>query len=242
MNGAVYELFTYTFTDAYSMARPIMGLGTAASLESILSTEVVADGGGDGPENPLDAIMYAYNNFSWRSGAQKVFIVITDINAHQSVEADTSSDNKCTTTATNTVTALAGRAVIYSVSPDYTSSQWPYADVRRLADGLGEGRVTAETNTGGKWIEFSGSGFNLNSLGISTVLTSSTLLRFSYTFSAGTWYIHVLIDTNGDGTMDADAVFTLTVAAGSGFTTNAPPQKPVSASGSRKPYVAPPNN
>jgi len=46
------------------------------------TTKLYAAGGGDGPENPYDALMYSWDNMSWRKGSQRIFIVITDINAH----------------------------------------------------------------------------------------------------------------------------------------------------------------
>ena len=39
--------------------------------------------GCDTPENPLDAMAYAINNFDFRSQAQKIFILITDANMHR---------------------------------------------------------------------------------------------------------------------------------------------------------------
>ncbi len=242
------------FDDGNTHVRPVADFGSAAALQNVLSAETFAEGGAGLPENPLNAITYAYNNFTWRSGSQKVFIVITDINAHQSVEADTDLENKCTTTATNTVTALFGKAVVYAVSPNYTTVQWPYVDVRRLADGFGEGRVTAETCTGGTWITFESSGFDLNTLGIATTLTSSYTVRFSSTLDSGTWYIFVEIDTNGDGIFDSNMLIKVGVTSSSvgassangtplkAFTSfsNAPAPKPDSALGA-KPYVGPPN-
>jgi len=42
-----------------------------------------ASGGGDWPEDDLDAIAYAYDNLSFEEGAQKVFILLTDAPAHE---------------------------------------------------------------------------------------------------------------------------------------------------------------
>ena len=203
------------FTDAYLAPRPILDFTTANELRDVLSNEVEADGGANLPENPLDAVMYAYNNFSWRTGAQKVFIIITDVNAHQNVPGDTATENVCTTSGEAVVNALVGRAVIYSVSPNYTTSQDPYLDVRRLADGLGEGRTTALSNTGGKWIQFNSGSFDLTALGISTTITASYTVRFDYEFDAGTWYIYVQIDTDGDGVFDSNMVIEITITSGS---------------------------
>lgn len=202
------------FTDA-SDVRPILNLTTATLLKGTLET-VSADGGGDAPENPLDAIMYAYNNFTWRAGAQKVFVVITDVNGHQNVAGDTSSDNKCTTSIEAVAVSLAGKATVYAVSPDFTSDQSPYCDVRRLADGLGEGRTTALSNTGGKWIEFSYSAVDLTTLGISSAVSMGYKFTFDYTFEAGTWWLHIMADTNGDGVMDSELLIKLIVSGGTG--------------------------
>lgn len=196
--------------------RPILNFGTASALSTKLAS-VDADGGGDGPENPLDAVKWAlttntttgaFTNLTWRTGAQKVFVIITDINGHQSVEADTSSDNKCTTTGTLEIARIKDFGTkVYAVSPNYTTSQTPYIDVRKLADGFGEGRTTAEAATlssGGKWIQFVSSGFDLTDLGISTTLVGGSVLKISdYSFENGVVYtIIVYYDSDGDGVAD----------------------------------------
>jgi hypothetical protein len=122
--------------------------------------------GNDYPENPLDALMYAYNNFTWRPTARKVLIVITDNACHQInttspeanyPESDTSyasiSDYSIdygdpgisNSTEINVVDLLKGSAVVYAISPKSTSVKdnidWHirdgHGDVRNLADGLG---------------------------------------------------------------------------------------------------------
>ncbi|OGC12224.1 hypothetical protein A3K48_07170 [candidate division WOR-1 bacterium RIFOXYA12_FULL_52_29] len=202
-----------SFTDA-SYVRPILNFTDAATLKTTLET-VHADAGGDGPENPLDAIMHAYNNFTWRSGAQKVIVVITDINGHQNVAGDTSSDNKCLTSIEAVALNLAGKAVVYAVSPNYSTDQSPYCDVRRLADGLGEGRATPLSNTGGKWVNFNTS-YDLTDLGISAVVSKGYKFTFDYSFADGTWWVHILVDTDGDGVMDSELLIKIIVSGGTG--------------------------
>ncbi len=46
-------------------------------------TGLSAHGGGDTPENALDAIEHGVRNFSWRTGSQHIFILITDAPYHQ---------------------------------------------------------------------------------------------------------------------------------------------------------------
>jgi hypothetical protein len=215
-------------SDANTSPRPVLDFSTAAALKDVLTAEVEAEGGQDGPENPLDAIMYAYNNFSWRTTAQRVFVVITDITAHQNNGVDVGTNNVCTTSGEAVVEALAGRAVIYAVSPNYTTAlTGGVLDVRRLADGLGEGRTTPLTNTGGKWIVFNSGSFDLNTLGIDTALTALTTIRFSYSFEAGVYYIYVQVDSDGDGVFDSNIVIKITVASASatGFSTFGTPAK-----------------
>jgi len=209
------------FTDA-SYLRPVLDLTTAASLEGTLAT-VHADGGGDGPENPLDGVKWslttnastgAFENITWRTGAQKVLVILTDINGHQSVEADTSSNNKCTTTATLEIARIRNFTVkVYAVSPNYTYDQWPYVDVRKLADGFGEGRTTAEAvllSSGGAWTQMPyGGSVDLTTLGISSSVSAGGTIRISgYTFTSGTIYtIIVYYDVDSDGVADSYAYF-----------------------------------
>ncbi|MBU1026786.1 MAG: VWA domain-containing protein, partial [Candidatus Margulisbacteria bacterium] len=188
--------------------------GNAAAIKAILDN-TIADDGNNFPENPLDAILYAWNTYTWRAEAQKIFIIITDDVAHQNIPADTMLENVCTTSGEAILSLLSGQAVVYAVSPHYTTSQYPYLDVRRLADGLGEGRVTAEANTGGKWIQFVSAGFDLATLGIVETVVESTSLKLSYTFTAGVWYIYVQVDTDGDGVYDSNMLIKVTVAASS---------------------------
>lgn len=76
-------------------------------------------GGGDDPENAVDAIMTASNELSWRSGAQKLLVVITDASTHQ--KGDGSGIGNFTTT--EVVNSLKNRGfVLHSVSPGGVAS------------------------------------------------------------------------------------------------------------------------
>jgi hypothetical protein len=231
--------------------RPIQDFTNAATLKGVLSAEVFASGGNDLPENPLDAVMYAYNHFSWRSAAQKVIIVITDAPCHQKIAADTSTYNKCTTSLEAVVTALLGKAVVYTVSPNLTVEPYygswsdPGWDIRRLADGLGGGRTTPLSCTGGKWMDFNTSGYDLAALGVSTLLNKSYTIHFSYTFSAGTYYVYIQIDTDNDGVYDSNALIKVTVASASSVRSatafGAPPVVKAEVVQPVTPYVPRPN-
>lgn len=237
--GADVRFGVVSFGDYVTEQATLELPATAEAVASFLNA-LPGTGGADLPENPLDSINYAYRNFSWRSGAQKVFIVVTDAPCHQLGDGgqNASFTDIITSYEVSSVEAiLAGNAVVYAVSPSnegykaltYQPTSARNADIRDLADGLGYAFSTNETgsiiltarttpvpNTGGKWTVLPGTGvLDLNTLGISGVVTRGYTLRFSYTFDAGTWYIHILADTNGDGVMDSDVVLTITIVSGS---------------------------
>lgn len=181
------------------------------------------ESGGDAAENPLDSIMVAYNNFTWRADAQKVFVVITDVYCHQVADGTSYTARS----VASVESALAGNATVYVVSPKYTYDIGLYGDTRWLADGYGAfegvdsttyGVTRPHIGTGGKWIELESSGdIDLNTLGISTSVTKGYTLAFSYTVSGSVLYIHVLVDTDGDGVFDSDGLITLSIStAGAG--------------------------
>ncbi len=199
----------------------------AAAVSSWLNS-LTGVGGGDIPENPLDSIMYANNNFVWRSTARKIFIVITDATAHQIGTGDTGYNNNATTTLSAVLATLEGNATVYGVTPKLNSSSSPNgytgtADVRWLVDGYGwfsgvssstYGTVKPYSGTGGRWIELPSTGnIDLNTLGIySTVVKGFTI---TFTSALSPIYVHILVDINGDGLYEVDGVFSTTVSASS---------------------------
>ena len=227
----------YTTTKATMGAQPVefaaidfdTSTSTMTAITAVTTAGALADWldglsgwyGYDGPENPLDPIMFAYNNFSWRTGAQKIFVVVTDIECHQTnytglasyeyvnyPSSDTSKSPISSYYIPGIVSDISGHAVVHVVSYDYISDVFPYGDTRDLADGQGSGRATDEAvaNTGGKWIELPSAGdIDFTALGVSEYITSGRRLRFDYTLGAGeTIYVHVLIDWNLDGVWDAE--------------------------------------
>jgi hypothetical protein len=223
----------------YSSESSSLDLTSEAETVYDFLASVSAYGGDDYAENPLDAIVEARDNFSWRSGSQRVYIVITDAPCHQTGDGGQGgSSTDITTWELSTIrSALVGNSTVYTVSPSkeapaYGSYEYwksyiyvGNGDVRDLADGLGCFFATDEANvmqvtqrttpvphTGGKWVLLpAGGDVDLNELGISAAVTAGYTLRFSYSFSAGVWFIHVLADTNNDGVMDSDVVFELQV-------------------------------
>ena len=80
-----------------------------------------ARGGGDGPENPLDALAEVRNNdYGWEipAGAIREFIVITDVTAHQRGDGT----SFCDTTLAEVITAFKGWATVDVVGPNYSTT------------------------------------------------------------------------------------------------------------------------
>ncbi len=196
---------------------------TSIQVSNFLNGVAVV-GGNDSAENPLDSIIYAYNNFTWRSDAQKVFIVLTDQVIHQRGDGGVitrigSSDVVIANTLYNVedvLSSLEGKATICTVSPviDY-GDPGPWndvgkADVRCLSDGYGwylgvnsadYGKVkTSYSGTGTKWVELPASGaLDLSLLGIDSAITRGYTIKFTSDLPGTVLYVHIIVDTNGDG-------------------------------------------
>jgi hypothetical protein len=69
-----------------------------------------ATGGGDLPENPLDTIAAAYDDFAFRKGAMRYFVVVTDVGMHEA-----GPGAACTAHTLSDVLALSRGQVLYGV-------------------------------------------------------------------------------------------------------------------------------
>jgi hypothetical protein len=224
-----------SFGDVSSESSNLPLPATAAQVSTWL-TSLEGIVGGDSPENPLTAVMLAYNSFTWRAAAQKIFVVITDNPCHQVGDGTDYTEF----TVASVLAALSGKATVYAVTPKVgrysTYPQldpllFPFSvdtttegDARWLADGYGwfygitstleYGTVQPYAGTGGKWIELPSLGnIDLTTLGIVGTVTKAATVRFSYTFESGVYYIFVEIDTNGDGVYDSNMLIKITASS-----------------------------
>lgn len=180
--------------------------------------------GGDLPEGGFDALWYAYKNFSWRVGAQKMFIVLTDISSWGLYAQPGSGTTRSPWRTDSLAMVLSGNATVHVVSPDtnYMSSynegytQGAY-DMHWLATpgSFKQKGVTYNSNgTGGIWENIygtSGSGkVDLTALPIITVAASSALVEFVTQKPDGTEKtIRVVVDIGSgkDGEVTIKAVY-----------------------------------
>lgn len=115
------------------------GAGTRADPASFnywlanLSASHCGDQGGDGPENALDALEFVLGRapsdgadkraFSFRPGALKVAVVITDVSQHQKGDGSPIAHFALE----EAVRDLTGVAVVHTVGPNFSCMQTPFA-------------------------------------------------------------------------------------------------------------------
>lgn len=158
--------------------RPLTSnLDSTGTLFQFIAT-LPATGGGDSPELCFSAMDFVRSTFAWRPGAQRIYIVITDIT---SWGASGPSYKGIGPTYPWTDVTLGDQlksegAVVHCVSPDLDTflSTGEY-NVKPLA-----------TITGGTWTEYTYAGFDLTTLPILNVTTSSVLVEFLKSGDAST--------------------------------------------------------
>lgn len=194
-HAAVYG-FEDLSTD-FTMASPLVEF-----IENLPAT-----GGGDGPELAFGGLDYARRAFSWRSDAQRIYILITDATAwgrgftipnSKGIDEDYFTD-----VSLGELVRDAG-SVIHVYSPDRSAfpPTAPEYDVRALAD-----------LTGGIWNELDRSGeFDLTELGIIETTLASSLIemeRDDDSVRARDVRVHVRV-TDGERLVDGERTVRLT--------------------------------
>jgi Mg-chelatase subunit ChlD len=130
-NSIDYRLGLVTFEDDVT----IINEGVLTDKASVFNgwvDDLVAYGGGDTPEDSLDALGTA-TTYTFRPGVQKIFILITDASAHYAGDGTTYTDR----TVAGTIAELqAAGAMTFVVGPDISQYH-------------GAGSISYET--GGRW-------------------------------------------------------------------------------------------
>jgi len=172
--------------------------------------------GGDLPEGGFDGLWYAFQNFSWRSGAQRMFIVLTDISSWGLYAPAGSGTSRSPWRTDSLAQVLSGRATVHVVSPDtnymrsynqgYTTGAYDMHWLATPGSFIQKSTTYNSGGTGGIWTNIygtSGSGkVDLTTLPITAAAASSALVEFVTSKADGTEKtIRVVVDigtSNGE--------------------------------------------
>lgn len=185
-----------------------------AAFQSWVNT-LSADGGGDIPENSLDAITHLSDSLTWRPDAQRIVIVITDAPSHQ---ADDGTDFT-TQTSDSVAKRLAGKYVVDAISPglgispsfrqsygaglqvitpDFQRHLKPRAGAVQPVD------VQAVANgTGGRWVQLPSDGkVDLTALPIGQTILNGYLIGYPSATTNTDHQVRVVVSIGGNFVAD----------------------------------------
>ncbi|NUN08056.1 MAG: VWA domain-containing protein [Ignavibacteriaceae bacterium] len=209
----------YTVVEFHNLTANFDSSSTLFSFISGLYSSYRGYDGGDIPEGGFDAIYYAYQNFSWSPGAQKVFVVLTDAPSWGKYAPLGSGTTRSPWRTDSLANVLAGNATVHVVSPIpskissniYNGSY----DMHYLATPgtfSQYGINYTSGGTGGLWIDLYNVDLtgrvDLTTLPISTVASQSVRAEYiTKTPGKGKHLIRVVVDigtANGEVTVEAD--------------------------------------
>lgn len=149
---------------------PVRDVTSVTNFQSHVTNQWVASGGCDLPENGLEAIKYAHENLSWRSGAARVYIDITDV-SHHTADTNCNGEGQCTNQTLESIVEMVGEtSTIHVVAPDNSSQ-------RTASGGLDPWRLAEAT--GGKKLTLPRNGFvDLSELGIADIVGEAITFTF----------------------------------------------------------------
>lgn len=153
-----------------------------------LSAGYMGFNGGDWPENGLDPIAEAMDDLSWRRGAQRIFILLTDDSFH--MDDDVSS----WTVDTLYNTKLKNKAIVHSIGKDKTAT----ANLGGPYEQLDNEQYLSEV-TGGRWVEMPADGnVDLTATPIANIIAAGYVLTYETAYTSGTHDVRVVV-TADDG-------------------------------------------
>lgn len=149
---------------------PVQDLASPETFRSHVAASWYATGGCDDPENALEAIQYAHERLTWRNGATRVYVLITDVSVHTAA-TDCNGLGACTDQTLASIVGLVGStATIHVVAPASAA--------QRTVDGGLDPYLLAE-RTGGARLALGGGTLDLNALGIADRVADIVRLTFA---------------------------------------------------------------
>jgi pimeloyl-ACP methyl ester carboxylesterase len=148
---------------------PVQDLASPETFREHVAATWFATGGCDAPENALEAIEYAHERLTWRSGATRVYVLITDVSVHTATTR-CNGLGACTDQTLESIVGLVGStATIHVVAPSSASQRTTGGglDPYLLAERTGGGRLALSST------------LNLNTLGIADRVADIVRLTFA---------------------------------------------------------------
>lgn len=161
---------THTNQSACERVGPVQDLASPETFRTHVAGSWYASGGCDSPENALEAIEHAHQKLTWRSGATRVYVLITDVSVHTAADS-CNGLGPCTDQTLDSIVRLVGSTTtIHVVAPSSAAA--------RTRDGALDPYLIAE-RTGGAQLPLGSGTLNLNTLGIADRLADIVRLTFA---------------------------------------------------------------
>jgi VWFA-related protein len=191
-----------SFGDNYEIGIDLDFTSSVANFQAAVDT-LFASGGGDTPEAAVDAVYRAATELSWRPGAQRFFLLITDAPTHYVEDGSGLADRGMAETVA-TVEAMGGS--VFAVGPNLGKGKLLDNQGRAVAPkayGDPDDVKTLAYDTGGDWQDFYAVDFNAWLDDIIDIVTSVYTVVYTSTNPArdGSWreVVVTVTDTVEDG-------------------------------------------
>ncbi len=170
-----------------------MNLDTPTNIKDYVENDLYASGGAGFPENPYEALVFAWNNMSWRAGSERIFVLITDATSHYKNDGqpDGGRSDSEWLEKSDVLSKIKNKGIIHSVlvpgdylSSDPTTDYEDPEDVRSLS-----------TETSGLILYTDSSGnVDLESIGIVEAITNSYIVTFKSTSAEETHKLELYVE------------------------------------------------
>ncbi|HEX9936257.1 MAG TPA: alpha/beta fold hydrolase [Longimicrobium sp.] len=150
---------------------PVQDLASPETFRSHVAGSWFATGGCDSPENALEAIEHAHRNLTWRGGATRVYVLVTDVSVHTAADR-CNGLGPCTDQTLASIVELVGSTgTIHVVAPSSAS--------QRTVDGALDPWLLAERTGGARLVLPTSGVVDLNALGVADRLADIVRLSFA---------------------------------------------------------------
>jgi pimeloyl-ACP methyl ester carboxylesterase len=164
------SIVTHANQSTCELVGPVQDLASPETFRAHVAANWYATGGCDDPENALEAIAYAHHNLTWRSGAARVYVLITDVSVHTAADS-CNGLGPCTDQTLESIVGLVGSTgTIHVVAPASAT--------QRTRNGALDPYLLAE-RTGGARLALGTGVLDLNTLGIADRLADIVRLTFA---------------------------------------------------------------